>query len=1013
MTSTGRRSPSDLRRLVVTVACLSLVAGLGVVLLPSMASYPSAQPRLSGEVPATISSPGLSTAGPSAPGARAASASDPAPVGWPRYGSDFNDSYAYAAPSNWSGASSARFTTSWSSGSVSSGGVLTAPLLGSASLEVVSASSPYVDAYYPNGSTLWTLDPVKDSGLSGASLSSIDISVVNNSPVVVTSVSTGTGTSNGASRILVYAADGDLLKTITGPTAGGISDAEVADLGANGSYEVVATATSGYTLSPRGVYVYGYATGAAWWNYQMAPDPSLDALAPLTGTGQLDLVLGDFAPCNGYTVDGTSDCAIYVIVLSPTGSVLWKEELGSGNQQQVSASVADLNANGTEEVLAYVRSNNAVCSSCPNTVDELSDTTGAIWASYAGVAGDEWDGFSVVKGSAGLVSVVVDAYSGKVYDLTSSLKLADETKVVGTPGGSGGPATGTVVTGNFVAGQGPQVAVLSQLSNGTNVVSMLNGSLSVQWTRYLAATSSHAYTSLIASDLNGDGLNALVAYGSAGLAVLSPPAQPLTFTESGLPVGTAWSVTVNGTTNSSTTPSIGFVEPNGTYAYTVAGVAGFTGSPRSGSVTVTGGATVLPVSFVVTTYPVLFGETGLPAGALWSVSLNGTPSSSITPSVGFEEPNGSYAFVVAGIPGFTATPGSGSLVVADGPVNLTVDFTVSTYAISFDETGLPAGTGWSTTLNGTTSSSTNSTLGLVEPNGTYAYTVPSLLSVNGAWYDTASSEGRVTVSGTAVTVTVSYTQPTTALLTFREAGLPSGQRWGMSLGYAGYSLVTTSTRSSLTVSAPETTLPYAVAAPSGYSVASVVGPGVTNLSWVTVTGPATLQVTIGHLETLTFEETGLGTGVAWSVTIASALKGGTGSQAGNSTGTTLAFPVVSGPYRWVVRSSTNEYAPKRSEGTVGVGQVAKTVKLVFELQTSKVTFKERGLPRHTTWEVAIAGAGTYELTGASLTVRLPNGTYNYTVTSSNPDYVATTAGSFAVMTPEAVHELATFSRSPD
>jgi len=62
----------------------------------------------------------------------------------------------------------------------------------------------------------------------------------------------------------------------------------------------------------------------------------------------------------------------------------------------------------------------------------------------------------------------------------------------------------------------------------------------------------------------------------------------ITFTEYGLPWETSWSVTLNGTTETSTTNSISFTEPNGTYSFTIASFNGYSASPYSGSKTVNG-----------------------------------------------------------------------------------------------------------------------------------------------------------------------------------------------------------------------------------------------------------------------------------------------------------------------------------------------------------------------------------------------------------------------------------------
>jgi thermopsin len=60
----------------------------------------------------------------------------------------------------------------------------------------------------------------------------------------------------------------------------------------------------------------------------------------------------------------------------------------------------------------------------------------------------------------------------------------------------------------------------------------------------------------------------------------------VTFTEKGLPTGTAWSVTLNGITESSKTSSITFWDPNGLYAYAVGPVKGHTPHPSIGAVEV-------------------------------------------------------------------------------------------------------------------------------------------------------------------------------------------------------------------------------------------------------------------------------------------------------------------------------------------------------------------------------------------------------------------------------------------
>ena len=67
--------------------------------------------------------------------------------------------------------------------------------------------------------------------------------------------------------------------------------------------------------------------------------------------------------------------------------------------------------------------------------------------------------------------------------------------------------------------------------------------------------------------------------------------------ETGLPSGTAWSVTVNGFTESSTTSWIQFWEPNGAYAWFAGSVSGYTTAPSSGAVLVNGANTHFTITY--------------------------------------------------------------------------------------------------------------------------------------------------------------------------------------------------------------------------------------------------------------------------------------------------------------------------------------------------------------------------------------------------------------------------------
>ena len=138
-------------------------------------------------------------------------------------------------------------------------------------------------------------------------------------------------------------------------------------------------------------------------------------------------------------------------------------------------------------------------------------------------------------------------------------------------------------------------------------------------------------------------------------------------------------MTLGGSTVSSTTSTITFTEPNGTYAYTITDVPGWhqTTLPYTGSVMVNGAAVPEPtLAFTQVTYTVTFTESGLPSGTSWSVTLGGSTVSATTSTITFSEPNGTYSYTVGSVSGYTASPSSGPTAVSgSSPSPLTVSFT--------------------------------------------------------------------------------------------------------------------------------------------------------------------------------------------------------------------------------------------------------------------------------------------------------------------------------------------------
>lgn len=148
-------------------------------------------------------------------------------------------------------------------------------------------------------------------------------------------------------------------------------------------------------------------------------------------------------------------------------------------------------------------------------------------------------------------------------------------------------------------------------------------------------------------------------------------------------------------------------------------------NPASGTVTISNSSAFVHISFSsLATFEVTLFETGLPSGAMWTVSMNGYNITSNTNTINFYEPNGTYIYTINGPSGYTISPRAGALAVAGKAIVQTVTFPIpNTYSVEFQESGLPRVTMWSITLNGKTETSTTNTIIFSGINGSYSYVV--------------------------------------------------------------------------------------------------------------------------------------------------------------------------------------------------------------------------------------------------------------------------------------------------
>ena len=553
------------------------------------------------------------------------------------------------------------------------------------------------------------------------------------------------------------------------------------------------------------------------------------------------------------------------------------------------------------------------------------------------------------------------------------------------PGGSGiqyvgAPASGTITVSGSNVSQAVIYTTQYQLTTSVNPAS--GGTISPSTGNWynggtpvpVSATANPGYTF---QSFTGTGLGSYSGSNNPASVTMNGPVSEVAnfqaatttytvpFSESGLPTGTNWTVTLAGQTLSSTTGPITFHEPNGTYSFTVGSVPGYTANITSGSVTVAGGAVNTPITFTTSgtpTYTVTFTETGLPSGTMWLAYLNGTMKATSSTKVSFSEPNGTYPFGIGGPSNYAPSPSSGTVTVNGAGQDVNVTFTQIPYSVTFTESGLPSGTPWHVTMN-KTYSPTNSTQDVFYVNnGTFNYTVGNVTG-----YMASPSSGQVLVKGHNVTVPVTFVavSPGTYVVTFSESGLPSGTSWSVTLNGA-----TMSGTGNVVFTEPNGSYTFTVGAISGFSASPSSGS-------VTVNGipPPTVSITFtpstSATYAVTFSESGLPSGNSWSVTLSGSSKSGTGS---------LAFTEPNGTYSFSVGAIAG-YSMSPMSGPIKVNGAEVSQSITFTALTAgqySLIFSETRLPAGTNWSVTV-GSTTHSSTGSTISFAEVNGTYHYTV----------------------------------
>ena len=194
------------------------------------------------------------------------------------------------------------------------------------------------------------------------------------------------------------------------------------------------------------------------------------------------------------------------------------------------------------------------------------------------------------------------------------------------------------------------------------------------------------------------------------------------------------------------------------------------------------------------TYPVTFTESGLPSGTNWSMSLNETTRSSVSSTITFAEPNGTYPLYTWDVKGYTSYANVSTLRVNGTPITVTVSYfpprDAGFFYVTFDQTGLALNVYWTVEICAIINETehcgmsqnffgpTHNPTGVYGvKNGTYAWTAsPSnITEFPIALNYPFPSHGQVVVNGSSVLIhlTFRFAYP----FSFVINGLPTSVSW--------------------------------------------------------------------------------------------------------------------------------------------------------------------------------------------------------------------------------------------
>lgn len=311
-----------------------------------------------------------------------------------------------------------------------------------------------------------------------------------------------------------------------------------------------------------------------------------------------------------------------------------------------------------------------------------------------------------------------------------------------------------------------------------------------------------------------------------------------------------------------------------------------------------------------------------------------------------------------------------TVTVANDENNTTLNLNLNIPGtVVFSESGLTSGTSWYVaTSDGQNVSGTSSTIDVSlpysSPYTTYSYTIGGATG-----YYPSPESGSISVNDITMQQNVSFSPVGT--VTFTESGLSTGTSWSVTLSNVGTKSSTSSSIVFQNVYYGSYTFTYNSV--SGYTLINPSG------SFTLGSNSLSESNTYYPVGTITFYESGLPSGVSWSVYL-------NGVTKTVSAGSSIVFSnEMYADYEFIV-TPPSDYSASPQQGYVNLNSASASQSISFsKIPGYPVTFKESGLPSGTAWEVTLGGK-TVTGGGTSISFSEPDGTYSYSV----PDAYTTT-----------------------